>query len=696
MKKQSTKKSTLVNFEHNHIEPIVKKWMLEILLFLGGNKCFIREDDFSVDIIANKLGLEQWIDVKKECFDKLAIKNMLQEQYSKVESLDVLSIENKVLRGNLNQLANLVGLNQTEKKLILFAVFFVNSTELQDTASFLGKLSSNSVCQTLSMLLNEPFIAVKAAFNQKSKLYQSGLLVIDRGGQNRLDSKIGLISRNFADVISSDVTEPINLIKEMVFKSKPAQLSLDNYPYLKQEISILLPYFRKVKTTKRKGVNVFIYGAPGTGKTQFVRAFAQSLGICLYEVSSEDDDGEMLKGCSRLRGLSAGQNFLSQQNSMILFDEIEDVFNDGGLFEKSTASKNKAWLNNFLEENEIPTFWLSNTINGVDPAVIRRFDLVFEMPIPPKAQRKNIISKICGEHIDENLQSELASSDCLAPAIIAKASSIIDCIKDDMEESAISDSFSYIINKTLYAQGHKKLSHSTNILPSIYDPEFIQADCNLLEITQGLTDHKSGRLCLYGPPGTGKTAYGYWLAEKMDKQIVVKKASDLISAYVGGSEKNIALAFEQAKDEESLLMLDEVDTFLQDRRMAQRSWEVSQVNEMLTQMESFDGIFIASTNLMDSLDQASLRRFDLKIKFGYLNHAQSKNLLVKYCEQLGITYDKNTIELPHLKNLTLGDFNVIARQHKFKKFNDLNSVVAALKIESEMKGDKQTNPIGFI
>lgn len=87
---------------------------------------------------------------------------------------------------------------------------------------------------------------------------------------------------------------------------------------------------------------------------------------------------------------------------------------------------------------------------------------------------------------------------------------------------------------------------------------------------------------------------------------------------IGVAEKNMAKMFQDAANEGAVLLLDEADTFLQDRKGAQRSWEISAVNEMLTQMESFEGIFIASTNLMSSLDEAALRRFDLKMRFDYL------------------------------------------------------------------------------
>lgn len=87
--------------------------------------------------------------------------------------------------------------------------------------------------------------------------------------------------------------------------------------------------------------------------------------------------------------------------------------------------------------------------------------------------------------------------------------------------------------------------------------------------------------------------------------LLIKRASDLMSMWVGENEQNIALAFKEAEQDGALLLIDEVDSFLQDRRGAKNSWEVTLVNEMLTQMEAFSGVFIASTNLMDGLDQAT-------------------------------------------------------------------------------------------
>ena len=108
------------------------------------------------------------------------------------------------------------------------------------------------------------------------------------------------------------------------------------------------------------------------------------------------------------------------------------------------------------------------------------------------------------------------------------------------------------------------------------------------------------------------TRQRYHLAEVLDRPLMLKRASDLQSKWLGEAEQNMARMFRDATTDGAVLLLDEADTFLRDRRGAEKSWEVSQVNEMLTQLETFHGVFIASTNLMESLDQAALRRFELK------------------------------------------------------------------------------------
>jgi SpoVK/Ycf46/Vps4 family AAA+-type ATPase len=170
-----------------------------------------------------------------------------------------------------------------------------------------------------------------------------------------------------------------------------------------------------------------------------------------------------------------------------------------------------------------------------------------------------------------------------------------------------------------------------------------------------------------------------------------------MSMWVGGSEKNIAQAFRQAEQEGALLLIDEVDSFLQDRRSAIRSWEVTLVNEMLTQIESFPGVFLASTNLMDDIDQAALRRFDLKVKFDFLKPAQASELLNRYCIQLGFAPPQpdELARLSRLRTLTPGDFAAVIRQNRFRPISTAAALVSALEAECTVK-ETATPAIGFV
>ena len=178
------------------------------------------------------------------------------------------------------------------------------------------------------------------------------------------------------------------------------------------------------------------------------------------------------------------------------------------------------------------------------------------------------------------------------------------------------------------------------------------------------------------------------MADRLGIEVILKKASDLISPYVGETEQNIAVAFSEAKSKKAMLIFDEADTFLQDRNNAVRSWEVAQVNEMLTQMESAEYPFVCTTNLLDTLDEASLRRFTFKIKFDFMTQEQV-NLAIEHF--FGI---KNANV--NLNGLTAGDFATVKKKTDFFGVNNLDEIVEMLKEEIKVKKSKTLqNSVGF-
>ena len=677
--------------------PHIALWMLRLLTSPSGLRQFVRKSGFGRDDIAYALGLDHWIDPEDRAFNPQAVRAELYQRLDKSRHACANAPLPALLQANVQRLAALVGLNAVDARILAFAVCLHNEPMLDDTADMLDSLTTTQVIKAVAMLLELPEAQVRQALGSQGLLARSGLVVIDRSGSGRLKSKLELLSHTFADRMLTTDADPIHLLRGKIQPAAPGHLALADYGHIQPTLNIVRPWLLHARDTRRRGVNVYLHGAPGTGKTELARALAQDMGCELFEVASEDEDGDPISAVNRLRAFRAAQSFLAQRKALLLFDEVEDVFSDHPL-ERSTAQSHKAWLNRMLEDNPVPTLWLSNTVAGMDAAFIRRFDMVFELPVPPRSQRARIVQAHCGDLLDAPRLARIAEVEHLAPAVVARASAVAHAIAPTVGRAASASAFEHLVSHTLQAQGHRPLPrHDANRLPKVYDPALLHADADLAALAQGIAVTRNARLCLYGPPGTGKTAFGRWLAEQLDMPLLVRRASDLLSMFVGEAEKNIARAFREAEDDGALLLIDEVDSFLQDRRGAQRSWEVTQVNEMLTQMEGFAGVFIASTNLMDGLDPAALRRFDLKVKLDYLRPPQAWALLQRHCAQLGLAAPgaAEQARVERLKQITPGDFAAVLRQSRFMPLASAAALVAGLEGECALKQDGR-KAIGFV
>ena len=468
-------------------------------------------------------------------------------------------------------------------------------------------------------------------------------------------------------------------------------LTTKNYPHIKEDVKILLSFLKNAIRKKQKGVNVLLYGSAGTGKTEFCKAVAGELNLKLYEVAYDDGDG-YANEYQRIRSYCLAQSVLSAVSNLLMYDEAEDIFNTKN---DEKRQYGKAFINRSLETNEVPTIWITNNILDMDEAVVRRFNLAIEIGIPTEDVRAKIIKKYSENLIDNKLVKKLAKNRFVAPAVVSNASLVVSNLNTKDKNKA----FERVISNTLKAQGYDEIEKDEKPsvdLPSSYDTNFVNSDCDLNELMQGIKASKNARICLYGVPGTGKSAYAKFIAKSLKKSIIIKKGSDLLSMYLGETEKNIALAFKEAKEKHAVLVFDEVDSFLQDRSMAARSWEVTQVNEMLVQMESFDGIFIATTNLIDNLDKACLRRFDLKLEFGYLLPEQARNLFKKECALLKVKFDENASKkVSNLGLLAPGDFASVRRQAKFRPIKNGDDFCHRLELEVALKNEAKSAKIGF-
>lgn len=676
---------------------LLQAWVWQMLLPLGGQSEFIAEHGFEDESVAQLLNASAWF-AADEQYDPIAARAQLKQHYllwQKNIDWDTVYQQGvpEVLQTNIAAWKQLLGLSEVEAKILTFVILLYQNSVLNQAAHFMGELSSRQVILSLAIILQLPESDVRHAMGHEQTLFHTGLLKIDHASDYPMRSKIDLMSSQFAAWMCQEVISPVDLLKRHVHVAPETQLSLNDFEHLGTLVTALQHYLPRVVQQQQRGCNILVYGVAGTGKTEFTRALAQDLGLECIEVAWADDEGNPANREARMSALRAAQHIFAKQSMLLLFDEVEDVFNN----EQKDYHLNKGWLNRMLEQNAVPTVWITNRVDVMDRAVLRRFDVIVEMKAPPRAKRREMIARLTHGFLNDAEIEQLAEHEDLVPAMLERAHKVTEQVGAALSERELASLYKQLLHNTLKAQGISSHLNRKADIGAVYDLQWINTRQDLNQLAEGFKGAGVGSMCLYGPPGTGKSAYVKWLAKELDKPLLYKKGSDLLSKYVGESEQLIANAFEEAARDGAILIFDEVDSFLQDRRQASQSWEVTQVNEMLTQMEAFQGIFVATTNLMKHLDQAALRRFDFKIEFGFLRLDQRWSLFQAYCSHFNLTdADQCEYAVGKLHLLTPGDFAVAAKRSRITPIASARQLLEMLQAECALKEQGNQGSFGFV
>lgn len=610
----------------------------------------------------------------------------------------------RALHINLQALAEIVGLNELEVEILGLGVLIHSESTLEIGTSLLGvNLTGYNVERILAPLLGRKPEAVAQCLQRSAKLASSGLLSIDVSQHYGLVSLLDLMTPAFASrmlVLQSDIRK---VVEGFVRPLPPNDLKPEDFPQIESNFEICVSLLKHALAQRTAGINILIYGKPGTGKTEFARMLAGCLKSPLMEICPTNLAGAPVPPIRRVRNYSIAQAFFRHAPAIILFDECEEVLvqpHQPHEVGEDGPHPRKSYINKVLETNAEPTIWIANSVQGFDEAYLRRFSLCFEMPLPTHEQRRKLLHKAFNGSIGQEAQAAMAQHKEATPALVMQTAKVLAAIAGGHDEAQRDTLALHVINNTLRAQSLTEVPAGTftGLGKQEFEPTWVNSDVDLRQLCESLDFTRSGRLCVYGPPGTGKTAFGQWLARSLDVPHLVFKASELLSPYIGETEQNMARAFESARLQKALLQFDEVDSFLQDRQKASKQWEVTQVNEMLTQMDSYGGIFIASTNLFDQLDEASLRRFDMAIKFDFLKAESAWAMFIKTCEILGMPDVQSVAqcEVAAMTNLTPGDFEQVLRRSRLLRPSSARQVMRSLQSAVALKKASAPRPIGFL
>ena len=542
---------------------------------------------------------------------------------------------------------------------------------------------------TISTLLNLSLGDVQRRLHSESPLVSSGLATIDRE-----DGDVEIVSRLHRLATDSDHSG-LDAIRLLLDVAPESELEWEDFEHISKGRDHIERLIVGALQNSASGVNILLYGPPGTGKTEFCKVLAKRLGVNLYSVGETDDDGDEMTRRERQQELRLTQRLLAKsRNSLILFDEMDDLLTNGAglrFFGMSFSSNpqnggSKIYMHQLLERSPAPTLWTINDTSSVDRSLLRRMSYALELSPPSMPVRTRIWKtqlERYGIEADTEDACALAREFTATPGIAAGATAAASIAGGGIDAVRIGvQSLSRLVSCEVPPEG----------VPQLFDPKLIQANTCPVKLAESLV--KSGvlkfSLCLQGPPGTGKSAYVRYLAERIGLEVMQKRTSDLISMWVGGTEKNIAAAFKEAENTNSFLVFDEADSLLYDRKYAKNSWEVSQVNEMLTWMEVHKLPFACTTNFGEHLDSATLRRFVFKITLDYL---QPEQIRVAFQNYFGFAPPERVL---NLTNLTPGDFAVVHRKSAITGQSDNQEVLAEmLCAECDAKPGRSVS-IGFL
>jgi transitional endoplasmic reticulum ATPase len=445
--------------------------------------------------------------------------------------------------------------------------------------------------------------------------------------------------------------------------------------------------FEKLGVEAPKGV--LLYGPPGTGKTLLAKAVAGETNSHFISLSGPEIIGKFY-GESEERLREIFKQAEEGAPSIIFIDEIDSIAPKReevtGEVEKRVVSQLLTLMDGMKSRGKVIVIAATNRPDSLDPAIRRpgRFDREIEIGIPDEAGRKEIldihtrgmpindkvnldqIAKVTHGFVGADLEMlakeaamrslrrilpELDLEEEKIPAkILQKLVITDDDFKDALKEvrpSALREVLIQVPNVTWGDVGGleslKEELHEAVEWPLKHNDAFEYA---------GVTSPKG--ILLYGPPGTGKTLIAKALAHTTESNFISIKGPELLSKWVGESEKGVREIFRKARQAAPcIIFLDEVDAIAPARGSGSSDSHVTErvVSQILTEIDGLEELHnvlvIGATNRVDIVDPALLRpgRFDRIIEVPLPDSKGRENVFKIYTKKKPLADDVNLVKL---------------------------------------------------
>ena len=464
---------------------------------------------------------------------------------------------------------------------------------------------------------------------------------------------------------------PSFTVKPVVFKPNQDLYSYEDMGELnKKNFYIMFEQVHEYKEDK-KGCFMLIKSESDFRNKNFIASLCEDSLQSLYEIRQEFPHADLTEFSFYLYAYS-----VTLQNSNGIFFLSKNLADNYLLCEERRQENSS----NVLKAVKVPVIISSGNFEKDKKHALEKHgvDLLYWTNL-----------KLPGHRKDKTELAEYFFEQQLSPDLISVAVDKVEELKLEPDKWV---EFTNVLKHTefLNAEERSKLlskkysPHADNIRKNLsYCLEALNTSYSVKELTEMLqaandsmkeeADQFTGiRILLSGLSGTGKTAYVENVSALMGRPLIIIRASEIISPYVGETEQNIKAAFDNATEKKAILLIDEADSFIHSRGDSLNRHNDLKVNEFLIQMERFPGILFCNTNLAESLDKATDRRFNLKVDFKPLTK-DGVNLLCKsYFKDLKIS-PSQVEKIYQSGDVTPGDFGALSGRIKFMKKEKVNA-----------------------
>jgi DNA replication protein DnaC len=455
------------------------------------------------------------------------------------------------LSDNLELLKWDLGLGEIELGILEIAARY---TRVRPFEALCDRLTEGGVPRALACLLGTSRRVVQEAIMPNGSLVRCGVIWVNTEERYIGGSSGYLEITEIIDFNLDRSFEHFDDLRQAILGApQKANLGWEDFAHLGREGELLSRVLKGAIGRRTKGINILLYGPPGGGKTELCKTLAADLGLTLLSAGETDGSWNEKGRNARLSDLLLAQRMLRRRDNVaLMFDEMEDL----PVRPWQRDCRSKLFINRLLESNRTPVLWISNTINWIDPAVLRRMTLVVEIKVPGPHARVRLWTRMlrgCAVKVSEQDLASLARETETAPGILSGALTAAELADGGLDELEMA------IRGVAKAVNHGRPLPPSRCAETGFEPTLARSDHDLVRLTARLqsSSARAFSLCLSGPSGTGKSAYARHLGAALGLACVQKRASDLLDKWVGESEKAIARAFEEAHDNEALLIFDE-------------------------------------------------------------------------------------------------------------------------------------------